>query len=77
MTAASSLFAVSAPKAHDIEAVRPHMRKHLRPYKLLIDGSEVTINGTNLADAKKRFRAMTGFEVAFIPAPLVKRRGKR
>lgn len=70
----SSLFAVEAPKAHDIEAVRPHMRKHLRPFKLLINGSEVTINGMNPADAIKRFKAMTGGEVAFITP---KKKGKR
>jgi hypothetical protein len=62
----SNLFSVDRPNDHDIEAVRPHMRKHLRPFKLLIQGSEVTINGTNPADAKKRFKAMTGGGVAFV-----------
>lgn len=75
MNATSTLFAVEAPKEHDIEAIRPHMRKHLRPFKFLIAGSEVTIHGTNFREANKRFRAMTGFEVAFIPAP--KTQGKR
>ncbi len=59
MNPTSNLCLVDRPQAHDIEAVRPHMRKHLRPWKLLIAGSEVTIMGTNPADAKKRFKAMT------------------
>ena len=67
MTATSNLFTVDRPKDHDIEAVRPHMRKHLQPFRFLISGSEVTVQGTNYADAKKRFKAMTGGEVAFIP----------
>jgi hypothetical protein len=75
MTATSRLFAVDAPRECDIEAVRPHMRKHLRPFKLLINGSEVTINGANPKDAIKRFKAMTGGEVAFV-FPETKR-GKR
>ena len=76
MTATSNLFAVDRPKDHDIEAVRPHMRKHLQTFKFLISGSEVTVQGTNYADAKKRFKTMTGGEVAFIPATAPKR-GKR
>lgn len=56
------------PASWDIEAVRPHLRKHLQPFKFLIAGSEVTVHGSNHADAKKRFKAMTGGEVAFIPA---------
>ena len=75
MTATSNLFTVDRPQAHDIEAVRPHMRKHLQSFKFLIPGSEVTVEGTNYADAKKRFKAMTGGEVAFIPAN--KPKGKR
>jgi len=75
--ATNTLALVDRPNDYDIEAVRPHVRKHLRPYKLLIADrsstfekpvvSEVTINGTNLNDAKKRFKAMTGSEVAFFP----------
>ena len=76
MTATSNLFTVDRPKDHDIEAARPHMRKHLQPFKFLISGSEVTVQGTNYADAKKRFKAMTGGEVAFIPATQPKK-GKR
>jgi hypothetical protein len=60
--ATSSLALVDRPNHHDIEAQRPHMRKHMRPHKLLIDGSEVTIQGTTTADAIKRFKAMTGGE---------------
>ena len=74
MTATSNLFTVDRPKDHDIEAVRPHMRKHLQPFKFLIAGSEITVQGTNYADAKKRFKAMTGGEVAFIPST---KKGKR
>jgi hypothetical protein len=73
-TSATNLFAVEAPKHFDIEAVRPHMRKHLRPFKLLISGSEVTVHGMNYADAIKRFKAMTGGEVAFVTP---KKKGKR
>jgi hypothetical protein len=54
MTATSNLFTVDRPKDHDIEAVRPHMRKHLQPFKFLISGSEVTVQGTNYADAPMR-----------------------
>uniref|UniRef100_E6VL73 Uncharacterized protein n=1 Tax=Rhodopseudomonas palustris (strain DX-1) TaxID=652103 RepID=E6VL73_RHOPX len=71
MNPTSNLCLVDRPQAHDIEAVRPHMRKHLRPWKLLISGSEVTIMGTNPADAKKRFKAMTdgvGFSLVGSPA---------
>jgi hypothetical protein len=74
MTATSRLFAVDRPAFHDIEAVRPHMRKHLRPFKLLINGSEVTIQGDSPKDAIKRFKAMTGGEVAFVFNP---NKGKR
>lgn len=72
MSATNTQFAVERPAHYDIEAVRPHMRKHLRPFKFLIAGSEVTINGMNYADAKKRFNAMTQGSVAFIGS-----RGKR
>ena len=65
MNATSTSF--DRPAHWDIEAIRPHMRKHLQPFKFLIEGSEVTVQGTNYADAKKRFKAMTGGEVAFIP----------
>lgn len=76
MNATSNLFAVDRAKDHDIEAIRPHMRKHLRPFKLLIKDSEVTVLGKNPADAIKRFKAMTGGEVAFVfpqqpPKPVV------
>ena len=67
MNATNTLFSVDRPAAHDIEATRPHMRKHMQPFKFLIAGTEVTVQGTNYADAKKRFKAMTGGEVAFIP----------
>lgn len=73
----SHLFAVDAPKHFDIEAQRPHVRKHMRSHKLLINGSEVTIQGTTPADAIKRFKAMTGGEVAFTTAPKTARRGRR
>jgi hypothetical protein len=76
MNATSNLFAVDRPAAHDIEAIRPHLRKHVQPFKFAIKGGEVTVWGTNYADAKKRFKAMTGGEVAFIPATAPKR-GKR
>jgi hypothetical protein len=78
MNATSNLALVDRPYDHDIEAVRPHMRKHLRPFTMLINTapagekpvvSEVIVNGTNPADAKKRFKAMTGGEVAFVFAP--------
>jgi hypothetical protein len=72
----NTLFAVDRPKDHDIEAVRPHMRKHMTPFRFAIAGSEVTVQGTNYADAKKRFKAMTGGEVAFIPSNKPKK-GKR
>lgn len=74
MNAISTQFAVDRPAAHDIEATRPHMRKHMTAFKFAIAGSEVTVQGTNYADAKKRFKAMTGGEVAFIPAT---KKGKR
>ena len=64
---ATNQFAVDRPLAHDVESIRPHMRKHLRPFKFLIAGSEVTIHGTNYAEAKKRFKAQTSGSVAFIP----------
>ncbi|MBR1173928.1 hypothetical protein JQ617_08185 [Bradyrhizobium sp. KB893862 SZCCT0404] len=73
-TSHTNLFSVDAPKAHDIEAVRPHVRKHMRGWKLLINGSEVTINGTTPKDAMKRFNAMTSGEVAYV---LPTKKGKR
>lgn len=70
---ATNQNAYERPQSHDIEAVRAHMRKHLRPFKFLIAGSEVTIHGTNYAEAKKRFKAQTSGSVAFIPAGQGKR----
>lgn len=59
---------IDKPNEHDIEAVRPHLRKHMKPFVFQIKGGEVTVQGKNFHDAKKRFKAMTGYEVAFIPA---------
>jgi hypothetical protein len=73
--ATSNLALVDRPEQHDIEAVRPHMRKHMRPFRLSTPHGFVTINGTNPADAKKRFKAMTHGSVAFAVAPAQK--GKR
>lgn len=62
----SRLFAVDAPRDYDIEAVRPHLRKYLKPHKLHINGSEVTVWGKNTKDAINRFSAMTGGSVGFV-----------
>lgn len=62
----SRLFAVDAPRDYDIEAVRPHLRKYLKPHKLLINNSEVTVWGKNTKDAINRFSAMTGGSVGFV-----------
>lgn len=76
MKNATNAALIDRPAQHDIEAVRSHMRKHLRPFKLLIKGSEVTVWATNPNDAKKRFRAMTGGEVAFTFPPKTQKKGK-
>jgi hypothetical protein len=66
MKSTSRLFAVDAPRDYDIEAVRPHLRRHLKPHKLLINGSEVTVWGKSPKDAINRFSAMTGGSVGFV-----------
>lgn len=66
MSATNLLFA-DAPRKHDIEAVRPHKRKHLKPFVFAVKGGDVTIHGANFKEARSRFEAMTGGTVAFIP----------
>ena len=70
----SRLFAVDAPRDYDIEAVRPHLRKYLKPHKLLINGSEVTVWGKNTKDAINHFSAMTGGSVGFVLQDNTKRK---
>ena len=50
-----------------VEKINPFLRKKLRPFKFAIKNSDVTVWGLSFDDAKKRFRVMTGGEVAFIP----------
>lgn len=64
---------MSALQDHDIEKIYPHQRKMLKPFKLQIHGSEVTVWGFNMQQAMRRFRSMTGYEVAFIPASQVRK----
>ena len=77
MNATANAALIDKPNEHDIEAVRPFQRKHMRPWKLLINESEVTINGATPKDAMKRFRAMTDGSVAFVLAPTTTKKGKR
>jgi hypothetical protein len=65
---------MSALRDYDIERIYPHQRKLLKSFKLQIKGSEVTVWGFNLQNAMRRFRQMTGNEVAFIPAPTVRKK---
>lgn len=65
---------MSALRDYDIERIYPHQRKLLKSFKLQIKGSEVTVWGFNLQNAMRRFRQMTGSEVAFIPATPVRKK---
>ncbi|MCL2714602.1 MAG: hypothetical protein FWD68_08505 [Alphaproteobacteria bacterium] len=65
----TSLFGVDRPAKHDIEAVRPHIRKHMRAFPFVLkNGSEVLINGTGYKDALKRLDAMALAVSGIIPA---------
>jgi len=56
----TNLFGVDKPAKHDIEAVRPHIRKHLRLFTFPIKpGVDARIFGTSYRDAEKRLNAMT------------------
>ena len=60
-----------------VEKINPFLRKKLQPFKFAIKGSDVTVWGLNFADAKKRFRVMTGGEVSFIPVNTKQKKAKR
>lgn len=71
---ATNLCLIDRPADHDIEAVKPFMRRHMRPWKLLMrGGGEVTINGRTPKDAIDRFRQMTGGTVAYVLPKKAKR----